>query len=153
MFEAGVFMLSSPMSGFHVDVVMRPTPHHARQPCAWVWDLAWRSPGADGGTPSPGCQDCTAHRQTGPRGPPWRLLRLTEGFGVTALPGHSILEFGISVKTTRVGAVSYLNSKPLIENWTTHAPDAELSLDLPSRLADGLGRGQFDVALIPSIAA
>lgn len=55
------------------------------------------------------------------------------------------------MKTIRVGAVSYLNSKPLIENWPAFAGFAELSLDLPSRLADGLGRGQFDVALIPSV--
>lgn len=65
--------------------------------------------------------------------------------------GIRFREFGSFVKTTRVGAVSYLNSKPLIENWTAHAPDAELSLDLPSRLADSLGSGQFDVALIPSV--
>lgn len=55
------------------------------------------------------------------------------------------------MKTTRVGAVSYLNSKPLVENWSAHALGAELSLDLPSRLADGLAQGQFDVALIPSV--
>ena len=60
-------------------------------------------------------------------------------------------EIEFPVNSIRVGAVSYLNSKPLIENWTFARPPAELSLDLPSRLADGLGRGQFDVALIPSV--
>jgi chorismate dehydratase len=55
------------------------------------------------------------------------------------------------VKNRRVGAVSYLNSKPLIENWPAHALGSDLFLDLPSRLADGLAQGQFDVALIPSV--
>jgi chorismate dehydratase len=53
----------------------------------------------------------------------------------------------------RVGAVSYLNSKPLIEGLEALAPDAELVLDYPSRLADGLAAGRLDVALVPSIEA
>ena len=51
----------------------------------------------------------------------------------------------------RVGGVSYLNSKPLLEGLTEFAPDIELVLDYPSRLADQLARGRLDVALIPSI--
>ncbi len=51
----------------------------------------------------------------------------------------------------RVGAVSYLNSKPLIYHLEQVAPECELHLDVPSRLADGLARGALDVALIPSI--
>lgn len=51
----------------------------------------------------------------------------------------------------RVGAVSYLNSKPLIEGLAEAVPDAALVLDYPSRLADGLARGDLDVALVPSI--
>ena len=51
----------------------------------------------------------------------------------------------------RVGAVAYLNTKPLIEDLTTFAPAADLRLDLPSRLADQLRDGQLDVALIPVI--
>jgi len=51
----------------------------------------------------------------------------------------------------RVGAVNYLNTKPLIENLTTFAPNVDLSLDLPSRLADQLRDGSLDVALIPVI--
>ncbi|HVA50878.1 MAG TPA: menaquinone biosynthesis protein [Pirellulales bacterium] len=51
----------------------------------------------------------------------------------------------------RVGAVSYLNTKPLIYRLGELAPQIELLLDLPSRLADGLAGGRFDVALIPSI--
>ena len=51
----------------------------------------------------------------------------------------------------RVGAVSYLNTKPLIWGLPDLAPWVELSLDFPSRLADELARGRLDVALIPSI--
>lgn len=51
----------------------------------------------------------------------------------------------------RIGAVSYLNSKPLIEDLAELAPQAELILDYPSRLADRLSCGELDVALIPSI--
>ena len=51
----------------------------------------------------------------------------------------------------RVGAVNYLNTKPLIERLTAFAPEIELSLDLPSRLADQLAAGELDVGLIPVI--
>lgn len=51
----------------------------------------------------------------------------------------------------RVGAVSYLNTKPLIESLEDRCPDIELSLDLPSRLAAQLAKGELDVALIPSV--
>lgn len=51
----------------------------------------------------------------------------------------------------RVGAVNYLNTKPLIEDLGAFAPNAELRLDLPSRLADQLRDGQLDVGLIPVI--
>jgi chorismate dehydratase len=54
-------------------------------------------------------------------------------------------------RRVRVGAVNYLNSKPLIYGLDRIAPQAELVLDLPSRLADGLAAGQLDVALIPCI--
>lgn len=53
----------------------------------------------------------------------------------------------------RVGAVSYLNSKPLIEGLAESVPEAKVVLDFPSRLADGLVRGTLDVALVPSIEA
>ncbi len=52
-----------------------------------------------------------------------------------------------------IGAVSYLNSKPLIEGLAESLPDARLTLGLPSRLADRLARGELDVALVPSIEA
>ena len=51
----------------------------------------------------------------------------------------------------RIGAVSYLNTKPLVYRLAELAPQSELGFDLPSRLADRLGNGEFDVALIPSI--
>jgi len=51
----------------------------------------------------------------------------------------------------RVGAVNYLNTKPLIHGLEQLAPSVELRLDYPSRLADDLAAGRLDVALIPSI--
>ena len=53
----------------------------------------------------------------------------------------------------RVGAVNYLNTKPLIHGFERFAPGAKLMLDLPSRLADRLAASDLDVALIPSIEA
>ena len=53
----------------------------------------------------------------------------------------------------RVGAVNYLNSKPLIYGFDAAAGDVgdvRLSRDLPSRLADSLAAGRLDVALIPA---
>lgn len=51
----------------------------------------------------------------------------------------------------RIGAVSYLNTKPLVYGLTKLAPRAELVFDLPSKLADRLAAGELDVALIPSV--
>jgi chorismate dehydratase len=51
----------------------------------------------------------------------------------------------------RIGAVNYLNTKPLIHDLQDLAPEAELVLDVPSRLADRLDMGELDVALIPVI--
>jgi chorismate dehydratase len=51
----------------------------------------------------------------------------------------------------RIGAVSYLNSKPLIHAIDRDAADLEVLEDLPSRLADRLAAGELDVALVPSI--
>lgn len=50
----------------------------------------------------------------------------------------------------RIGAVSYLNTKPLIHGLPSHL-GAKLVLDLPSRLADQLAAGRLDVALIPLV--
>jgi len=51
----------------------------------------------------------------------------------------------------RIGAVSYLNTKPLVEGLDELADEYELIFDLPSHLADRLHCGELDVALIPSI--
>ncbi len=51
----------------------------------------------------------------------------------------------------RVGAVSYLNAKPLYYRLAERAPGVDLSMDLPSRLAARLASGDLDVALIPSV--
>lgn len=51
----------------------------------------------------------------------------------------------------RVGAVRYLNAKPLYHRLETLAPAVRLIMDYPSRLAEQLGRGELDVALIPSV--
>lgn len=52
---------------------------------------------------------------------------------------------------TRIGAVSYLNTKPLIYGLQARLPRASIEFDLPSRLADRLSSGSLDVALIPSV--
>ena len=52
-------------------------------------------------------------------------------------------------KYPRVGAVQYLNTRPLVHGLA--ASGVTLSYDLPSRLADRLAAGELDVALIPSI--
>jgi chorismate dehydratase len=51
----------------------------------------------------------------------------------------------------RIGAVSYLNTKPLVYRFGELNPAIDLMFDLPSRLADRLADGELDVALIPSI--
>src|SRR5690606_11891408 len=58
---------------------------------------------------------------------------------------------GDSARPIRVGAVSYLNTKPLVYQLEQIAPNVELSFDLPSRLADDLAADRLDVALIPSV--
>lgn len=49
----------------------------------------------------------------------------------------------------RVGAVQYLNTKPLVHGLASTGVD--VVYDLPSRLADRLAARRLDVALIPSI--
>ncbi len=51
----------------------------------------------------------------------------------------------------RIGAVNYLNSKPLVYELPELAPNARITYDLPSRLADSLAAGRLDVALVPSV--
>ncbi len=56
-----------------------------------------------------------------------------------------------SATRLRIGAVSYLNTKPLVYGLPALAPNLETVFDVPSRLADDLHAGRLDVALIPSI--
>jgi chorismate dehydratase len=51
----------------------------------------------------------------------------------------------------RVGAVSYLNAKPLYYGLCEQLPQVRLVMDVPSRLAEQLAAGELDVALIPSV--
>jgi chorismate dehydratase len=53
--------------------------------------------------------------------------------------------------TVRVGVINYLNTRPLLFGLERLAPEVEVVLDFPSRLADGLASGRLDVAIIPSI--
>lgn len=58
---------------------------------------------------------------------------------------------GGSIAHVRLGAVSYLNSRPLVYGLAEQLPGSSVTLDYPSRLADALARRELDVALIPSI--
>lgn len=51
----------------------------------------------------------------------------------------------------RVGAVRYLNARPLVRHLARALPDAEISCDTPRRLADLLAAGELDVALAPCV--
>jgi chorismate dehydratase len=51
----------------------------------------------------------------------------------------------------RIGAVTYLNARPLTYGLTRSTVDARIVFDHPSRLAECLAEGGLDVALIPSI--
>lgn len=52
-------------------------------------------------------------------------------------------------RRVRIGAVQYLNTKPLIHGLA--GGDLDISFDLPSRLADQLAAGHLDIGLIPVI--
>ena len=54
-------------------------------------------------------------------------------------------------RLNRVGAVSYLNTKPLVFRLEESLTDAELVYHLPSHLANALTEEQLEVALVPSI--
>ncbi|MEO1994411.1 MAG: menaquinone biosynthesis protein [Planctomycetaceae bacterium] len=57
----------------------------------------------------------------------------------------------VGERRLRIGAVNYLNSKPLVEGLGVDATGAELLFDYPSHLADRLAEGDLDAALIPSV--
>lgn len=60
------------------------------------------------------------------------------------------VEKGI-INGLRIGAVSYLNARPLTAALAELVPEAKLIVDYPSRLAEQLAANQLDVAMIPSI--
>lgn len=51
----------------------------------------------------------------------------------------------------RIGAVNYLNTKPLVYSLERLLPEARLVYDLPGHLADALAANELDIALVPSI--
>ena len=53
----------------------------------------------------------------------------------------------------KIGAVSYLNTKPLVAGLDRASSPCDVVFDLPSRLADRLKRGEMAVALIPLVEA
>lgn len=67
-----------------------------------------------------------------------------EALGGGAFTGKMMAEM-------RIGAVNYLNSKPLVYGLAELAPESRITYDLPSRLADSLAAGRLDVALVPSV--
>src|ERR1051326_8029533 len=52
--------------------------------------------------------------------------------------------------TVRLGAVGYLNARPLVYQLD-RSPSFSLRFDIPSKCADLLHSGDIDVGLIPSI--
>src|SRR5438477_11123004 len=67
-------------------------------------------------------------------------MSMTERFVHRSEPAHAL----------RLGCVSFLNAKPLIYGLE-HDPSLPLSLDVPSRLIEGLRDHRYDVALLPVI--
>ncbi len=57
----------------------------------------------------------------------------------------------IQLKKIKVGAVAYLNTKPLIYGMQQEGflKDHELIMEYPARLAEMLTKGELDVALVP----
>ena len=62
--------------------------------------------------------------------------------------GHASAPLTAS-RIARIGCVSFLNAKPLIDGLPPE--DASVTLDVPSRLLEGLESGGVDVALCPVI--
>ncbi len=74
----------------------------------------------------------------------------TDGFRPTRYTSYMDPEINGGVRL-KVGAVSYLNSKPLVHGLANALPHASIRYDLPSRLADDLAEGRLDVALVPIV--
>ena len=85
----------------------------------------------------------------GARDIPPMVNRLFESSRVSQSLGETGTTRSARSSRLRVGAVQYLNTKPLVHGLAAHG--FPFGVDLPSRLADRLASGQLDVALIPSI--
>lgn len=57
----------------------------------------------------------------------------------------------ITPRPLRIGAVGYINSKPLVEGLLAFLPSATLDFDFPASLALRMKSGEFDVGLIPAV--
>jgi chorismate dehydratase len=51
----------------------------------------------------------------------------------------------------RIGAVSFLNTRPLVHGLPALGPDHQLSFDTPANLAEKLRAGEIDVGLVPIV--
>ncbi len=60
-------------------------------------------------------------------------------------------DFQKASRNTRIGAVSYLNTKPLVYGLAESLPDSDVVYQLPSQLSDRLACEELDIALVPSI--
>lgn len=67
--------------------------------------------------------------------------------GLTNMP----TDFSHDCRALRVGAVGYLNSKPLVEGLETLLPHATVKYDAPASLAQRMKSGEFDIGLIPVV--
>lgn len=56
-----------------------------------------------------------------------------------------------NARSLRIGAVGYLNSKPLVEGLSHFVQGASLQFDTPSQLAERMKSGEFDIGLIPVV--
>jgi len=55
------------------------------------------------------------------------------------------------MKTLRLGAVSYLNTKPLVYGLDAHPDQFDVRFDVPAKCAELLHEGRVDLGLIPAI--
>jgi chorismate dehydratase len=55
------------------------------------------------------------------------------------------------VSALRLGAVSYLNTKPLVYGLAAHPDQFDVRFDVPSKCAELLHEGRVDLGLIPAI--
>ncbi|MDP6360716.1 MAG: menaquinone biosynthesis protein [Planctomycetota bacterium] len=67
-------------------------------------------------------------------------------------PALRVRENFTQVHSLSVGAVRYLNAKPLVCDLANLLPEAKVAYDTPRALADQLDRGEIEVGLVPAIA-